>query len=35
MVPGHRYSVVGDWVARGITTEQLGIDPEGQSPHNV
>ena len=35
MVRGHLYSVVNDWVARGITIERLGIDVEGQSPHNV
>jgi 3-hydroxy-9,10-secoandrosta-1,3,5(10)-triene-9,17-dione monooxygenase len=35
MVRSHLYSVVNDWVARGLTTEHLGIDPEGQSPHNV
>jgi 3-hydroxy-9,10-secoandrosta-1,3,5(10)-triene-9,17-dione monooxygenase len=35
MVRGHLYSVVNDWVARGLTTEHLGIDLEGQSPHNV
>jgi 3-hydroxy-9,10-secoandrosta-1,3,5(10)-triene-9,17-dione monooxygenase len=35
MVRGHLYTIVNDWVARGLTTEHLGIDPEGQSPHNV
>jgi 3-hydroxy-9,10-secoandrosta-1,3,5(10)-triene-9,17-dione monooxygenase len=35
MVRGHLYSVVNDWTARGITIEHLGIDVEGQSPHNV
>jgi 3-hydroxy-9,10-secoandrosta-1,3,5(10)-triene-9,17-dione monooxygenase len=35
MVRSHLYSVVNDWVARGLTIEHLGIEVDGQSPHNV
>jgi 3-hydroxy-9,10-secoandrosta-1,3,5(10)-triene-9,17-dione monooxygenase len=35
MVWGHLAGVIGDWAARGITMEHLGIQPQGQSPHNV
>jgi 3-hydroxy-9,10-secoandrosta-1,3,5(10)-triene-9,17-dione monooxygenase len=35
MVWGHLAGVISDWAARGYTTEHLGIDPEGQSPHRV
>jgi 3-hydroxy-9,10-secoandrosta-1,3,5(10)-triene-9,17-dione monooxygenase len=35
MVWGHLAGVISDWVARGLTTEHLGIDPEGAGPRNV
>jgi 3-hydroxy-9,10-secoandrosta-1,3,5(10)-triene-9,17-dione monooxygenase len=35
MVWGHLASVIGDWAARGMTTEHLGIEQEGTGPRNV
>jgi 3-hydroxy-9,10-secoandrosta-1,3,5(10)-triene-9,17-dione monooxygenase len=35
MVWGHLASVIGDWAARGMTTEHLGIEPEGAGPRKV
>jgi 3-hydroxy-9,10-secoandrosta-1,3,5(10)-triene-9,17-dione monooxygenase len=35
MVWGHLAGVIGDWAARGIATEQLGIEPEDAGPHKV
>jgi 3-hydroxy-9,10-secoandrosta-1,3,5(10)-triene-9,17-dione monooxygenase len=35
MVWGHLYGVIADWVARGMTMEHLGIEPEGSGPRNV
>jgi 3-hydroxy-9,10-secoandrosta-1,3,5(10)-triene-9,17-dione monooxygenase len=35
MVWGHLYGVIADWVARGMTMEHLGIEPEGAGPRNV
>ena len=35
MVWGHLASVIGDWAARGMTTEHLGIEQEGAGPRKV
>jgi 3-hydroxy-9,10-secoandrosta-1,3,5(10)-triene-9,17-dione monooxygenase len=35
MVWGHLYGVIADWVARGMTMEHLGIEPQGAGPRNV
>jgi 3-hydroxy-9,10-secoandrosta-1,3,5(10)-triene-9,17-dione monooxygenase len=35
MVWGHLASVIGDWAARGMTTEHLGIETEGAGPRKV
>jgi hypothetical protein len=35
MIWGHLAGVISDWVARGMTAEQLGIEQEGAGPRNV
>ena len=35
MVWGHLAGVIGDWAARGMATEHLGIEPEGAGPRKV